>query len=115
VTMSAEESLVRTKATMKSCWEGNQKKREDFRPGGVVLISAEHLPLTRPSKKLDQEWRGPFKVLKKIGEGAYELDLPPHWKGHRTFNEGRLKAFQPPSFQTQEQLPQRPEPQLVNS
>jgi hypothetical protein len=38
-------------------------------------------------EKLDQKWRGPFSVVKKVGEAAYELALPPSWKGHRTFNK----------------------------
>jgi hypothetical protein len=79
-----------------------------------VLLTAEHLPMERLSKKLDQKWRGPFKVVKRVGEGAYQIDLPPHWKGHRTFNKGRIKKFKTPTFKSQEQLPQRPEPALVN-
>jgi hypothetical protein len=53
-------------------------------------------------------------VLKKVGEAAYQLDLPQHWKGHRTFNEGRIKRFEAAKFQVQEQLPTRPDPELVN-
>jgi hypothetical protein len=113
-TKSMEESLEKAKRAMKSRWEGSQKKREDFEPGDLVLITADHLPSGRPSQKLDQKWRGPFKVIKKVGEVAYKLDLPLHWKGHRTFNEGRLKRFQTPRFQIQEQLPQRLELELVN-
>jgi hypothetical protein len=79
--------------------------RENFEPGDQVLIMADHLPSARPSGKLDQKWRGPFRVIRKIGEAAYEVDLPQHWKGHRTFNEGRIKRFETLRFQIQEQLP----------
>jgi hypothetical protein len=113
-TKSAEDSLRKAKEAMKSRWEGSWPRRKDFEPGDLVLVTADHLPSRRPSQKLDQKWRGPFKILRKMGEAAYKIDLPPHWKGHRTFNKGRLKKFETPRFQIQEQLPQRPELELVN-
>jgi hypothetical protein len=114
VSAQAEENLKRAKAAMKSRWEKSRPFRETFVPGDQVLVTAEHLPSTRPSRKLDQKWRGPFTVLKKVGEVAYQLELPQHWKGHRTFNEGRIKRFETAKFQVQDQLPPRPEPELVN-
>jgi hypothetical protein len=80
----------------------------------LVLVSANHLPSNRPSRKLDQKWRGPFKVVKNIAAGAYKLDLPSHWKGHKVFNESRIKKFEELRFKNQIQLPGRPEPELVN-
>jgi hypothetical protein len=80
----------------------------------LVLVSAENLPSNRPSRKLDQKWRGPFKVLRKVAACAYELELPLHWRGHRVFNETRMKKFKEPKFKNQIQLPERLEPELVN-
>jgi hypothetical protein len=88
VARSAEKSLLKAKMAMKERWQHNKKERVDFNMGELVLVTADHLPMAWPSKKLDQKWRGPFRVVKKVGEGAYELDLLGHWKGHRTFNEG---------------------------
>jgi hypothetical protein len=99
---------------MKKRWDLNRQMREDFRMGDLILISAEHLPSNRPSRKLDQKWRGPFKVIKKIGESAYELELPVHWKGQRVFNESRIKVFEQPTFRNQLQTPEQPEPELIN-
>jgi hypothetical protein len=58
--------------------------------------------------------RGPFKVVRKVGLTAHELDLPDSWKGGHVFNEGRLKRFNSPTFNTQESAPLRPELELVN-
>jgi hypothetical protein len=113
-TKAAEDSLRKAKDAMKLRWERNKPAAEVFLPGDQVLLTAEHLPSARPSKKLDQKWRGPFKIIRKVGEGAYEVDLPTHWKGHCTFNEGRMKRFKPPTFPTQEQQKTRPKPTLVN-
>jgi hypothetical protein len=104
-TRTAEESLRKAKEAMKMRWEKSRPPKRNFGPGDQVLVTAEHLPSARLSKKLDQKWRGPFKVIRKVGEAAYELNLPQHWKGHRTFNEGRIKRFETPRFQIQEQLP----------
>jgi hypothetical protein len=114
VSAQAEENLKKAKNAMKSRWEKSRPTREIFEPGDQVLVTAEHLPSTRPSRKLDQKWKGPFTVLKKVGKVAYQLTLPQHWKGHQTFNEGRIKRFEVPKFQVQEQLPPRPELELVN-
>lgn len=35
-----------------------------------------NIRINRPSDKLDFRKLGPFKILKKIGEVSYELDLP---------------------------------------
>jgi hypothetical protein len=35
-----------------------------------------NIKINRPSDKLDFRKLGPFKILKKIGEVNYELDLP---------------------------------------
>jgi hypothetical protein len=114
VSRQADWNLRKAKEAMKLRWERSRPPRQYFEPGDQVLVTAEHLPSTRPSKKLDQKWRGPFTVLKKVGEAAYQLDLPQHWKGHRTFNEGRIKRSEVAKFKVQEQLPLRPDPELVN-
>jgi hypothetical protein len=106
---AAEESLRKAKESMKRRWEKNRPPPRDFREGDQVLVMAHHLPSNRPSGKLDQKWRGPFHIVKKVGEAAYELDLPAGWKGQRVFNETRLKLFYPPVFENQEKAPMRPE------
>jgi hypothetical protein len=88
-TRSAEKSLLKVKVAMKERWQWTKRERADFKTGELVLVMVDHLPTVRPSRKLDQKWRGPFQVVKKVGEGAYELDLPSHWRGHQTFNKGR--------------------------
>jgi hypothetical protein len=78
-TKVAEESLKKAKLAMKARWDKNKRTMESFAQGDLVLVMADHLPSSRPSKKLDQKWQGPFKVVKKIGEAAYELKLLNSW------------------------------------
>ncbi|EPS68408.1 hypothetical protein M569_06362, partial [Genlisea aurea] len=42
--------------------------------------------------KLHPRYFGPFKIKSKIGELAYELDLPPEVQLHPVFHASRLKA-----------------------
>jgi hypothetical protein len=114
VLAQADRNLKRAKATMKQRWERSRPPRQCYQVGDRVLVTADHLPSNRPSGKLDQKWCSPFVILEKMGEAAYKLDLPPHWKGHRTFNESRIKKFEAPKFSSQEKLPSRPEPELIN-
>ena len=43
------------------------------------------------TRKLGQQYAGPFKVLKRIGNLAYELDLPQHWRVHPVISIAMLE------------------------
>jgi hypothetical protein len=113
-TKMAEESLVKAKRVMKAQWEKSRWPDKQYKEGDLVLVMAEHLPTNWPSKKLDQKWHGPFAIVRKCREAAYELDLLPHWKGHWMFNATQIKKFEKPAFLIQEQLPTWPKPELVD-
>jgi hypothetical protein len=111
-TKVAKDSLQRAKTAMKQRCERHRPPPQNFMEGDQVLVTTQHLPSNRPTGKLDQKWRGPFRVIKKVGEVAYKLDLPPTWKGQKVFNEGRIKPFHALTFPNQERMPSRPEPEL---
>jgi hypothetical protein len=109
----AEESLKRAKETMKNQWDRTKQKMKIFEVGDQVFVQADYLPSRRSSKKLNDKWRGPFRILAKKGEAVYELELPPTWKGHRTINASWLKECIPPSFPKQAGLMARPDPVVM--
>lgn len=43
-----------------------------------------------PSRKLSQQRAGPFKVLRRVGKLAYEIELPPRWKIHPVISVAQL-------------------------
>ena len=43
------------------------------------------------TKKLGQQYVDLFKVLRRIGKLAYELDIPTHWRVHPVFSIAMLE------------------------
>jgi len=59
---------------------------------------------------LDQKKLGPFKVVKKIGRSAYQIQLPMSWSRiHPVFNEVLLTPVDDPQF-VQQVEPEPPGP-----
>ena len=42
----------------------------------MVYLSTKFLGTTRPTRKLDHKYVGPFRIKKVIGRVTYELELP---------------------------------------
>jgi len=72
-----------------------------FNIGDLVLLSTKDLSTsalpTMQSNKLQPRFLGPFKVLKRIGEVSYKLDIPSYLRLHPTFYVGKLKPYVPPA------------------
>jgi len=73
----------------------DKKRREwSLNEGDKVLLNSRHINIQHTgSRKLLPRFIGPFKVLKKIGEVAYKLDLPKNMKCHPVFHVSLLKPF----------------------
>ena len=50
-----------------------------YKPGDLVLLEATNIKTEQPSKKLDDKWYSPFKVIKKEGLMSYHLKLDKSW------------------------------------
>ena len=70
------------------------KRHVVFVENEMVLLSSEHIGLKGDgTPKLHPKFIGPFKILKRVGELAYRLELPPTLKIHNVFHVSRLKKF----------------------
>ncbi|GJF00822.1 polyprotein [Phanerochaete sordida] len=86
----AEAALRQTKLRMKEDYEAAKKRAHVFKPGDMVWLSSKDIKVHQPSPKLGPRQLGPFKVLEKVGELDYKLELP-HWlKIHPVLHVNRL-------------------------
>src|SRR2546430_15754662 len=85
-------------------------------PRDEVLLSSKNIRLSRPSKKLDNRFLGPFRIIEAIGKQAYQLDLPKAYSRiHSVFHVSLLEPYrrhpgeEPSSPPAAELLPDREE------
>ena len=57
----------------------------------MVYLAIKNIITKRPNKKLDYKYLGPYKVIKRISENNYQLDLPPKVRIHLIFHISLLK------------------------
>lgn len=84
------------KAQQRQGHYANQHRRDIvFKVGDRVLLSTEHLKLIgeNRSTKFANRYIGPFKVVRVVGQNAYELELPPQMQIHPVINVSRLLPY----------------------
>jgi hypothetical protein len=92
----AKDSLISAQSQMKK--NADESRRElEFEVGEQVLLSSKHIKLkTVGTKKLLPKFLGPFIILKRIGQLAYELELTPDMpRIHPVFHVSLLRPFIP--------------------
>jgi hypothetical protein len=95
---TAKDSYAAAQARMKK--DADNRRRElHFAVGDQVLLSSKNIRIkTTGIKKLLPKFLGPFKVLKKIGDMAYKLDIVDSMpKIHPVFHVSLLRPFEPGS------------------
>ena len=73
----AKAALTKSKDDMARYYNWKWTPSPDYRPGDKVYLDASDIQTSRPSRKLSHRRLGPFPVVKKVGNGAYQLLLPP--------------------------------------
>lgn len=68
----------------------------DFEEGSLVLLNAQHVATTRPTKKLDDKFIGPFRIVKRTGPVNYRLNIP-GCQIHNVFHVNCLRPYADPA------------------
>ena len=62
-----------------------------YQEGDRVYVSARNMNQGRPSRKLSDQWLGPYEIIKRVSSHAYRLRLRPQDKVHPTFHTSLLR------------------------
>lgn len=85
----AQDSIAR--AQEKNIRDANRHRREpDFDVGDRVYLSTKNLKLDRPTRKLADQYTGPFEIVEKVGH-SFRLKLPLSWRIHDVFHARFLR------------------------
>jgi hypothetical protein len=81
----------------------HDKHRVDhhFQVGDQVWLYISKECLKGEGKKLKPIRYGPFKILEKIGDNAFWLELPPYMQMYSMVNVENLKLYEPPMIMDQ--------------
>jgi hypothetical protein len=90
---TTKENIERMNAKYKLAADKGRRQL-DFEPGDLVWLHLrkDRFPELRKSKLMPRA-DGPFKVLHKVNENAYKLDLPADFGVSPTFNVADLKPY----------------------
>lgn len=90
---SAKKALEKAAESMKKFADKKRGPNPDFKIGDLVMLSSANLSVDQPSRKLSSKWEGPFKIVAKVSNLNYKLELPDSWRIHDTFHVDKLRPY----------------------
>src|SRR5712672_3596755 len=84
----AQEALKHTQEAMIK-----ESKFKGFKIGNKVWLEGTNIKRPYNSQKLSPKQYGPFKVVAKISNVAYKLNIPPTWQIHDVFHASLLTPY----------------------
>jgi len=75
---------------MKKQVDKKRQNSQGLEVGDNVWLENKNIHLNQSSKKLDNKRYRPFRILKDIGSGVFQLELLEKWMIHNILNEDLL-------------------------
>ena len=93
-TNEACSALQRAANDMARFYDIHHQHTPTYIVGDKVWLNAQNIITTRPTKKLDHKWLGPYTVDKVISQNAYRLQLPSSFgRTHLVFSTILLRPY----------------------
>lgn len=103
------DNLQTTQISQEEQANANRQPHPAYRPGDEVYLDSRNITSSRPIKKLDNKFYGPYKIEKVLDSHSYRLKLPDEFgKIHRTFHPSLLMPANQPSLPGQKDPPPPP-------
>uniref|UniRef100_A0A673W8Q5 Gypsy retrotransposon integrase-like protein 1 n=1 Tax=Salmo trutta TaxID=8032 RepID=A0A673W8Q5_SALTR len=107
---AVQDSLKEASGRQKRSADRHRSEAPVFVPGDRVWLSTRNLPLRVPCRKLGPQCVGPFKVLRRINEVCYRLQLPSYYRINPSFHVSLLRPVVAGPLQEGEVLEVPPPP-----
>ena len=86
-------NLVKAHARIFNQTNRHRSDAPAYAVGDQVWLSTDNLCLPRASRKLSEQWLGPYSITKLVGTNAVELRLPHSMRIHPVVNVSRVKPY----------------------
>src|ERR1700675_177343 len=73
----AKAALTKAKEEYAQYYNRRRTPAPEYKPGDRVWLDSSNIKTTRPSAKLAHRCLGPYVIDREVGNGAYNLKLPP--------------------------------------
>ena len=77
-------------------WADTRRRHVEYKEGDQVMIKLlpqQFKTLRKVHKGLVRRYEGPFRVVRRVGNVSYQLQLPPRLKIHPVFHVSLLKPY----------------------
>jgi len=87
-------ALSQAANNMARFYDAHQREAPLYEVGDKVWLNGQNVTTTRPMKKLDHKWLGPYLIEKVISRSAYRLKLPLSFsRTHPVFSVTLLRPY----------------------
>jgi len=89
IMMQASETMKSAQDKQKEQADKNRRETPNWEVGDLVFVSTENL---KGFNKLKEKFIGPFKIIEKLSNVSYRIELPVKYQVHNVFHSSLLRS-----------------------